>query len=105
MPYFADDLKVDGIEIQDINDLPKIVREYGDRLLIEVKADPQIVYDDEMTDERLLAHAREIVDTYGAHCNPGSGAAVNLGCCSAHGYYLMEEELYRYSSACYSGLQ
>ena len=46
-----------------------------------------------------------IVDIYGAHCNPGSGAAVNLGCCSAHSYYLMEEELYRYSSACYSGLQ
>ena len=95
---------MDGIEIQDINDLPKIVREYGDRLLIEVKADPRVVYDDETTDAQFLSHIRQIVDVYGAHNNPGSGAAINLGCGSAHGYYLMEEELYRYSSEKYKGL-
>ena len=105
VPYFADDLKVDGIEIQDINDLPKIVHTYGDRLLIEVKADPQVVYDDEATDAQLIAHARQLVDTFGAQANPGSGAVMCLGCGSAHGFYLMEEELYRYSSEKYAGLQ
>ena len=45
-----------------------------------------------------------IVDTYGAHTNPGSGAVMNLACGSAHGYYLMEEELYRYSREKYAGL-
>ena len=104
VPYFADDLKVDGIEIQDINDLPKIVHTYADRLLIEVKADPKVVYDDEKTDADLIAHVHQIVDTYGAQANPGSGAVMNLGCGSAHGYYLMEEELYRYSSEKYAGL-
>ena len=102
VPYFADDLKVDGIEIQDINDLPRIVHAYADRLLIEVKADPKVVYDDEMTDEQLLDHIHHIVDTYGAQSNPGSGAVMHLGCGSAHAYYLMEEELYRYSSAQYA---
>ena len=104
VPYFADDLKVDGIEIQDINDLPKIVHTYADRLLIEVKPDPKVVYDDEMTDEQLTGHIRSIVDTYGAQSNPGSGAVMNLCCGSAHGYYLMEEELYRYSSERYAHL-
>ena len=95
---------MDGIEIQDINDLPKIVHTYADRLLIEVKADPKVVYDDEKTDADLIAHVHQIVDTYGAQANPGSGAVMNLGCGSAHGYYLMEEELYRYSSEKYAGL-
>ena len=105
VPYFADDLKVDGIEIQDINDLPKIVHTYGDRLLIEVKPDPKVVYDDEMTDEQLIDHIHSLVDTFGAQVNPGSGAVMNLCCGSEHGYYLMEEELYRYSSVKYAGLQ
>jgi uroporphyrinogen-III decarboxylase len=104
VPYFADDLKVDGIEIQDINDLPRIVSTYGDRLLIEVKPDPKVVYDDEMTDAQLIEHIHRLVDTYGAQANPGSGAVMNLGCGSAHGFYLMEEELYQYSKKQYSGL-
>ncbi len=104
VPYFADDLKVDGIEIQDINDLPKIVNTYGDRLLIEVKAKPEIIYDDETTDDQFITHIRGIVDQYGAQSNPGSGAVMNLACGSSHGYYLMAEELYRYSREKYAGL-
>ena len=90
---------------QDLNDLPKIVNTYGDRLMIEVKADPKVVYDDETTDEQYIQHIRDIVDTYGAQANPGSGAVMSLGCGNAHGFYLMEEELYRYSSEQYAGLQ
>ena len=105
VPYFADDLKVDGIEIQDLNDLPRIVNQYGDRLLIEVKAKPEAVYDDETTDQQFIDHSHGIVDTFGAQANPGSGAVMNLACGSAHGYYLMEEELYRYSSEKYAGLK
>ena len=104
VPYFADELKVDGIEIQDINDLPSIVRSYGDRLLVEVKPDPKLVYDDEVTEEQLTEHIRALVDTYGAHANPGSGAVMCLSCGSERGFYRMEEELYRYSSERYAGL-
>ena len=90
--------------LEDINDLPKIVHTYADRLLIEVKPDPKVVYDDEMTDTQLIKHIHRLVDTYGAQANPGSGAVMNLGCGSAHGFYLMEEELYQYSKKQYSGL-
>ena len=105
VPYFADDLKVDGIEIQDLNDMPTIVSKYGDRLLIEVKAKPEIVYDDETTDEQFREHIHSIVDTFGAQSNPGSGAVMNLACGSAHGYYLMAEELFRYSKEKYAAVQ
>ena len=57
-----------------------------------------------MTDEQLIDHIHSLVDTYGAQANPGSGAVMNLCCGSEHGYYLMEEELYRYSSGKYTGL-
>ena len=97
IPYFADELGVDGVELQNINDLPAIVKQYGDRLLVEVNTDPSIMYDDAVTDAELIAHARSIVDTYGAHVNPGPGATCRRGTGLEHNYRVVEEEIYRYS--------
>lgn len=101
IPYFVDELGVDGVELQPLNDLPGIVNKYGDKLLVEVQPDPQIVFDDEMTDEQLIAHIRDLVDTYGAQSNPGSGAVMNLKSGWERTYKLMEEEMYQYSSKKY----
>lgn len=97
IPYLVEELGVDGLEIQDINDIPGIIKRYGDRVLVEVKADPYIVHDDESTAESMLEHVRSLVDKYGAHTNPGAGAAMNLQSSFKDKYYLMEEELYRFS--------
>jgi len=97
IPYLVDDLGVDGLEIQGINDIPGIMEKYGDRVLIEYKADAEIVHDDEATADTMLEHVRHIVDTFGAHTNPGPGVAMNLQSSFKDKYYLMEEELYRYS--------
>lgn len=105
IPYLVEDIGVDGLEIQDINDIPAILEKYGDRVLVEVKADPHIVHDDEATAEKMLAHIRDIVDRYGAANMPGSGVAMNLQSSFKDKYYLMEEELYRYSFEKYKGEQ
>jgi len=97
VPYFADVLKVDGVELQTINDLPALTREYGDRLLFEERCDPEIIHNDEVTDEQIIAHARELVDTCGAHVCPASGGAINVQSSFEHTYYLLEGEIYRYS--------
>lgn len=102
IPYLVDELGVDGLEIQGINDIPAIMEKYGDRVLVEYKADANIVHDDEATAETMLEHVRHIVDTFGAHTNPGPGIAMNLQSSFKDKYYLMEEELYRYSLLKYS---
>lgn len=103
IPYLVEEIGVDGLEIQDLNDIPGILSRYGDRVLIEYKANPEIVHDDEVDGETMKAHIRSIVDTYGAHCSPGAGVALNLQSSFRDKYYLMEEELYRYSFEKYSG--
>ncbi len=105
IPYLVDELGVDGLEIQGINDIPAIMEKYGDRVLVEYKADANIVHDDEATAETMLKHIRRIVDTFGAHANPGPGVAMNLQSSFKDKYYLMEEELYRYSLLKYSPVE
>ena len=101
VPYFVDELGVDGVELQPLNDLEGIVKKYGDRLMVEVQPDPQIVFDDEKTDEELRQHIRSLIDTYGAQNNPGSGAVINLKSGWERTFNLMEAEMYRYSSEQY----
>ena len=97
VPYFVDELGVDGVELQDLNDLPAIVNKYGDRLLVEVKPNMALMYDDEASDEALIAEARKVVDTYGAHTNPGAGGVCHVGYGLERNFRLVEEEIYRYS--------
>lgn len=104
VPYFVEEMGVDGLEIQTINNIEKIVKEYGDRVTVQYKADPNLVFNDEAADEQLRGHARDIVDTYGAQCNPGPGVIMNLQSSFEHSFMEMEDELYRYSSSLYSGL-
>lgn len=104
MPYFANELGVDGLEIQELNDLPAIARNYGDRMILEIKADNNVVFDPDVTDEAIIAEARRLVDTFGAHAVPGSGAAVALRAGSEHAYKLLEDEVYRYSLEKYRAL-
>ena len=104
VPYFVNELGVDGVELQNLNDLPAIVNQYGDKLLVEVQPLPTVMYETEMTDEQLIAHAHEIVDTYGAHVNPGSGATCACGGGLQHNFEVMERELYNYSLEKYRNL-
>ena len=103
VPYFADVLKVDGIEIQMINNMPEITKKYSDRLLVEIHCDPEIIYDDEVNDDQIISHAHGIVDTYGAHVCPGSGATVNIQSSYEHTYRLLKNEIYHYSLEKYRG--
>ncbi len=102
LPYFIEDMGVDGLEIQKLNDIAADLGAYGDRVLISIKPDDQVVYDDQVTDERLTRHIRQLVDAYGAASNPGPGIALRLRCGTEHGLYLMEDELYRYSTERYT---
>lgn len=105
IPYFADELGVDGVELQSLNDLPWIVNKYGDRLLVEVNVKSDIMYDETKMDEELIAHARDIVDTYGAHVNPGSGATCCCGLGLERNFRIVENELYHYSLEKYRTIQ
>ncbi len=104
MPYFADELGVDGVEIQELNDQAKIAREYGDRFVVEVKPSDSVVFESEVTDEQVIAEARRLVDTFGAQSVPGGGGVVSLRAQNEHIFKLMENEVYRYSLEKYSGL-
>lgn len=104
IPYFVNEMKVDGLEIQGINDIPNILKNYGDKVMIEYKADPNLVHNDEATDAQLTSHIRDIVDRFGAASNPGSGVVMNLQSSFEHSFYTMEEELYRYSLEKYKPL-
>jgi len=89
---------VDGIEIQqDLNDLPAIMKEYGDKLLIEVRPDSARLSAPDTTDEEILASAREMVDTFGAHNNPGPGGTYIYFTPDKRKYELFNNEVCRYS--------
>ena len=51
--------------------------------------------------DQLKAYAREIVDTYGAHANKGSGVALNINCNDAEVYRTFETEIIEYSMKMY----
>jgi uroporphyrinogen-III decarboxylase len=104
IPYLVEEIGVDGLEIQSLNDIPGILKKYGDRVTVEVGPSPQLVYDPDTTGPQIRAHAREIVDKYGAQAVPGSGVILSIGSGYEHIFYPMEEEFYEYSRACYAGL-
>ena len=96
MPYFVE-MGVDGIEIQqDLNDLSAIMKQYGDKLLIEVRPDMTQMSREDATDEDVIKAARDVVDTFGAHTNPGSGGTVSAFARGEKGK-LLTDEIIRYS--------
>lgn len=101
IPYFAE-MGVDGLEIQTINDISAICESCGNKLTVECRPDPNIVFDSESSEELLRNHIKWIVDTYGAQAVKGSGVIMNVQCCSEKGFYQMEDELFNYSISKYS---
>ncbi|MCQ2439185.1 MAG: hypothetical protein MJ074_05450 [Oscillospiraceae bacterium] len=100
VPYFVK-MGVDGIEIQqDLNDLSAIMKEYGDKLLIEVRPSVQ-----GSSDEDMIASARAFVDTYGAHTNPGSGGTCMGRAATPEQTKLLNDEIVRYSMEKYAAVR
>lgn len=104
IPYIVEEIKADMLEIQPLNDLEGIMKKYGDKVTIEVYPDPYIVYDPTTTTEELVAHARSLVDKYGAHKFEGSGAVMYSRAHSCEAYQTFEKEVYNYSSELYAKL-
>lgn len=104
IPYIVEDFKADALEIQSINDIDGILEKYGDRVLVEVKADPIIMNDLDKTDDEIRAYARAFVDRYGAHKHKGSGAVFSTLCNDPRIFRVFEEEVYYYSSELYAKL-
>lgn len=105
VPYFVD-MGVDGIEIQqNLNDLPSIMKKYGDKLLIEVRPDTAYVNEACRTKEELIQAAHEVVDTFGAHVNPGPGGT----CCVFGGedsnMQFVSAEIVKYSMEKYAAIK
>lgn len=105
VPYMVEEIGFDVLEIQSFNDIPGILKKYGDRVTVEYHASPQLVHDPETTEAEIRAHARDIVDRFGAQAVPGSGVITNVFSSIEHLYYPLEEELYEYSRARYAALQ
>ena len=105
MPYFVD-MGVDGVEIQqELNDLPAIMKEFGDRLVIEVRPDMKIISAENSTEEDLIRVAHEVVDTFGAHNNPGSGGVTAGWGGEDPKMKFVNEEIVRYSMEKYAALR
>jgi uroporphyrinogen decarboxylase len=104
IPYLVEDIKVDGLQIQMINDLKHIIGIYGDRVTPELQR-PEVYkfFDPETTLEEVRAIARNLVDTYGAHVNPGAGCTYSLNVPTAEVYNAFEDEMYSYSLEKYKG--
>ncbi|MDR3364666.1 MAG: hypothetical protein LBS91_06965 [Clostridiales Family XIII bacterium] len=105
IPFLVDDIGVDGVEIQSINDIGGIVKNYGDRLTVEfTRPDDYFFYDPKTTEKQIREKAREYVDRYGAHANPGAGAIVTIYAPSREVYDAFYGEVYQYSREQYRGL-
>jgi uroporphyrinogen-III decarboxylase len=101
VPYMVEEIGVDGLEIQNMNDIAGILKKYGERVTVEYHTDPQLCYDPDTTEEQVRAHARQIVDTYGAHTVPGSGVVMSVASGFEHLFYPMEETFYEHSKSRY----
>ena len=62
------------------------------------------MYDPDTTEAEAAAHARDLVDRYGAHKFEGSGAVIASRGGFEKTYYAFVNELYDYSSKLYSRL-
>jgi hypothetical protein len=104
-PYLVDEIGADALQIQIINDVEGLVKKYGDRCTIEYRRpDPYFLFDPETTTAQIKEFGRRIVDTYGAHVNPGAGCPLTINAPNEEVYNTLEEEVYRYSLEKYRNL-
>ena len=105
IPYFVE-MGVDGIEIQgDINDLHTIMQKYGDKLLIEIQPDLAAAQEADYSEETLIAAARSVVDSYGAHANPGPGGTCKAFAGGHDQNLILNDEIIRYSMEKYASVR
>jgi len=106
VPYLADDIKADALQIQPINDIGRIIDEYGDRVTAEYRnPDPYLLYDPETTPGQARTLARQVVDEYGAHVRKGAGVIVTANALKEEVFYAFDEEIYTYSLEKYKIVQ
>jgi len=105
VPYFANEIHADALEIQSINDIRAILDRYGDKLTPMFTPDPYVMYDPATTPEQARAYAREIVDQYGAQTCEGAGVLLKLHGDQPASYYAFEDEIFHYSMEKYAALQ
>jgi hypothetical protein len=106
LPILIDEIGADGLDIQPINDLSMILREYGDRITPTLQGpDPYFFYDPETTLDEIRAKARHYVDLYGAQANPGAGVILMPSGLTEEKYNAFMDEIIAYSMEQYGGLQ
>ncbi|MDR1028205.1 MAG: hypothetical protein LBL63_02165 [Clostridiales Family XIII bacterium] len=104
IPCLVEDIGAEGLHIQKINDIEGILRTYGAKTTVDYRPDETILYDPNTTAERARACAREMVDRFGAHTNPGPGIIYNAYAVNEELFYAFDDEVYRYSLEKYRGL-
>lgn len=105
VPYLVEEIGADGLQIQsNINDIKDLLTKYGDRVTIDFTPDKYKMFDPATTPGDARAYAREIVDAYGAHANPGAGVWVIDSAHSAEVYYAFVGELFDYSLEQYKNI-
>ena len=105
IPFIVEDIGMDGVEIQSINDIGSILKNYGNRLTVEfTMPDTLFFYNPSTTESQVREKAREYVDKFGAHTNPGAGGIVTINAPNEDVYYAFYDEIYRYSLDRYRNL-
>jgi uroporphyrinogen-III decarboxylase len=98
IPFLVEDIHADGMQIQIINDIGGIIKKYGERVTVEYRRpDPYLLFDPDTTSDQIKELARWVVDSFGAHNNPGSGAVTTVNAPTAEVFNTFDEELYKYS--------
>jgi uroporphyrinogen-III decarboxylase len=97
IPYLVDEIGSDALQIQTINDTKGILQKYGDRVTVEYRLDPTIMYDPDTTPDQARSLVREVIDKFGAHTNPGAGVVIAPQALKEEVYYAVDDEIYTYS--------
>ncbi len=92
------ELKADMWEAQLMNDLAGIRRKYGRQLPLQIALNSDITYLSGVSDEEIIAHVREYVDTYAGD----GGVMASYMARDEHVNELIARELFEYSLYVYS---
>jgi hypothetical protein len=105
IPYLVEEVGADALEIQTLCDIPNILKTYGDKVTVELSGPERVkLHDPDTTVEEVRQIARDVVDQFGAHVNPGSGVLGTLDAPTEEKYYALEDEMISYSMEKYKTL-
>jgi hypothetical protein len=105
VPVLVEEIGANGLDLQPINDIKGILTKYGDRITPDLQhPDNYFFFDPDTTVAQVKEKAREYVDIYGAHTNPGAGALYMFQAPNEEIYHGFMDELYQYSLDKYKGL-